>query len=93
MRSRSPAASVPALFGGSSRTSPSVARRCVACGSGGQEHVSPGRPGRASVRTRRRVPTPLGDQRVAHLGERLELAQHALAAAMSARAPDPRRIA
>src|SRR5215210_2741054 len=44
----------------------------------------PTRPARlAAVRARRRVPAALRDQRVAHLVERLQLADHAVAAALA----------
>src|SRR5215208_7145584 len=43
------------------------------------------RAGLATIRARRGVPAPLRDQRVAHLGERLQLAHHAVAAAPAAR--------
>src|SRR4051812_2968306 len=42
--------------------------------------------GLATVRSRRGVAAALGDQRVAHLGQRLQLADHAVAAGLAARA-------
>src|SRR4051794_39548377 len=43
----------------------------------------------APVRALRPVPAPLGDQRVGHLLERLDLANHAVAAALRAGAARP----
>src|SRR3954447_17607232 len=50
--------------------------------------------GLAAVRALRPLPAPLGDERVGHLVERLDLADHAVAAAVRAgpSRPSPHRV-
>src|SRR4051794_20451487 len=59
------------------------------------EQVAPARPGLAAVRTRRPVAAALGEQRVAHVGERLDLADDPVASAVlpAAARPAPDRVA
>src|SRR5215210_9114628 len=53
---------------------------------GAVQEVAPERAGTAAVRAGRAVAATLGEQGVAHVRQRLELAHHAVAAAVAARA-------